>query len=420
MKLQVSLPLALVLVLLIALAAVLNPVESRAAAQRHETYELVYQIRLRPQTGMAHVTMVLTGAALPSRLVFDIDPDRHTSFQADGKLEHDRESVTWYPPLDKGTLSFDFKVNHALKEGTYDSYMTANWAVFRGDRLIPAVRSLASRSLYADARLIFDLPDGWSVLTRYPERSSRHFVIDDPARRFERPTGWILAGKIGSRKETIAGVSALVAAPAGESAKRQDTLAFLSWNLPHVMALFPDFPRRLLVVRAGEPMFRGGLSGPGSLFLHSDRPLISENRTSPLLHELVHVALGVHGDATSDWIVEGLAEYYSIELLRRSGGISERRFREATARQSTRGARAPDLFVASSSGAVTARAVSVMLATDKEIREASGGKASLDDVARELARQRGEVSLELLQKLAASVAGRNLHSLERSALQNRS
>ena len=43
---------------------------------------------------------------------------------------------------------------------------------------------------------------------------------------------------------------------------------------------------RLLIVSAGDPMWRGGLSGPSSMFLHSDRPLISENRTSTLLHEL--------------------------------------------------------------------------------------------------------------------------------------
>lgn len=388
------------------------------AAATRKTYALDYEVELRPQSGIAHVTMTLTGPELPSRLTFNIDPERHRNFSGTGDLERGPTSVAWSPPLDKGTLTFDFKVDNVLKGGTYDSRMTDAWAVFRGDRLIPPVRSLASTRLYAETTLHFTLPPGWSILTRYPERGGHRYVIEDPARRFERPTGWMIAGKIGSRQATVAGVSAIVATPAGDAARRQETLAFLGWNLPHVTSLFPAFPKRVLIVRAGEPMFRGGLSGPASLFLHSARPLVTENRTSPLLHELVHVAMGIRGDATSDWIVEGLAEYYSIELLRRSGGISARRFREATALQGTRGQRAPDLFVGASTGAVTARAVSVMLAVDAEIKEATRGKASLDDVARDLAKRRGEVSLSLFQTLAAKAAGRPVRALERTTLIN--
>ena len=389
-----------------------------AAGSKRKTYAVAYEVELRPQTGIAHVTLTLTGPELPSRLTFTIDPERHRNFAGTGDIEKGADTIVWNPPLDKGTLSFDFKVDHVLKGGTNDSHMTDSWAVFRGDRLVPPVRTLASTNLYADTTLHFTLPPGWSVLTRYPDRGGHRYAIDDPSRRFERPTGWMLAGKIGSRQAAIAGVSAVVASPAGDTAHRQETLAFLNWNLPHVTALFPAFPKRLLIVRAGEPMFRGGLSGPSSLFLHSDRPMVTETRTSPLLHELVHVAMGISGDATSDWIVEGFAEYYSIELLRRSGGISARRFKEATALQGTRGQRAPDLFVSASTGAVTARAVSVMLAVDAEIKEATRGKASLDDVAREFAKQRGEVSLSQFQALAAKAAGRPVRALDRGTLIN--
>lgn len=389
-----------------------------AASSKRKTYTASYEVELRPQSGTAHVTLTLAGPELPSRLTFNIDPDRHSNFSGSGEIEKGADSVVWSPPLDKGTLAFDFKVDHVLKGGTSDSHMTDEWAVFRGDRLVPPVRSLASTRLYAETTLHFTLPPGWSALTRYPDRGGHRYVIDDPSRRFERPTGWMLAGKIGSRQGTIAGVSAIVASPASDTAHRQDTLAFLNGNLPQVTSLFPGFPKRLLIVRAGEPMFRGGLSGPSSLFLHSDRPMVTENRTSPLLHELVHVAMGISGDETSDWIVEGFAEYYSIELLRRSGVIGPRRFKEATALQDTRGQRAPNLFVGASTGAVTARAVTVMLAVDSEIKEATRGKASLDDVAREFAKQRGEVSLSQFQALAAKVAGRPVRALERTALIN--
>ncbi len=119
------------------------------------------------------------------------------------------------------------------------------------------------------------------------------------------------------------------AAPEGESARRQDALAFIKWNLPKLLDVFPDFPKRVLIVSAGDPMWRGGLSGPASIFLHSDRPLISENRTSPLLHELVHVALGIRGDNESDWIVEGLAGVLFHSNVAPPGGIGQKRYEQA-------------------------------------------------------------------------------------------
>ncbi len=39
--------------------------------------------------------------------------------------------------------------------------------------------------------------------------------------------------------------------------------------------------------------------------------------------------LGIRGDKESDWIVEGLAEFYSIQTLRRSGGIGQKRYEQA-------------------------------------------------------------------------------------------
>src|SRR3546814_10217934 len=73
-------------------------------------------------------------------------------------------------------------------------------------------------------------------------------------------------------------------------------------------------------------MWRGGLSGPNSLYMHADRPIVSENGTSSLVHELVHVFSRIKDSDRSDWITEGLAEYYAIELVRRAGGMSEDRY----------------------------------------------------------------------------------------------
>ena len=379
-------------------------------------YEAQYKAEFRPDAGTIHVELKLSGEKLPGRIVLSVDPQRHRGFTSTDPIEVTSDAVTWRPRGKFSRLNYDFVVNHERAPGRYDSLMTKDWALFRGDRLVPRAAVRAVRGLESRATLEFVAPADWSVITPYAPANTRHIGIDDPHRRFDRPAGWMLAGKLGNRAEKIAGVQATVAAPAGDSARRQDTLSFLNWNLPRLVEVFPAFPHRLLIVSADDPMWRGGLSGPASLFLHSSRPLISENRTSALLHELVHVAMRIHGDHESDWIVEGFAEFYSIETLRRSGGISERRYEEAMQRLARWGARQPDLFSKQSSGPQTARAVIVLKAADDEIRKLTKDRASLDDVARELASRRGEVSLEMLQSIAQKIAGRPLQSLDRKKL----
>jgi hypothetical protein len=294
--------------------------------------------------------------------------------------------------------------------------MTDDWAIFRAEKMVPRASVTARRSLHSRATLEFELPKNWTVATPYGSVGELKYAIDDPTRRFDQPEGWMLAGKIGSRNEKIGNVRVVVAAPAGDSARRQDTLAFLKFTLPRLEEVFPQLPARLLIISAGDPMWRGGLSGPSSMFLHSDRPLISENRTSTLLHELAHIALGIRGDEESDWIVEGFAELYSLEALKRSGSISGHRYKQALNHLSQWARRSPTLFASHSNGPTTARAVLALRAADAEIRSATAGKATLDDVARKLASERGTVSLVRLQKAAQDVAGRPLRSLERDLL----
>ena len=380
------------------------------------TYEAHYRVEPQPGTGTFRVELKLSGEKLPSKLVFTLDPRRHRNFSSTDSVEVTNDSVTWRPLGKYSRLHYDFVVNHERSSGRFDSLMQKDWAVFRADKLVPRARVTAVRGLESRATLEFQLPTGWTAASAYPTNSSDHFQIDDPTRRFDRPHGWMLVGKLGKRSELIGGVQTIVAAPAGDNARRQDTLSFLNWNLPHLLDVFPDFPRRLFVVSAGDPMWRGGLSGPASLFIHADRPLISENRTSTLLHELVHVAMRIQGDEESDWIVEGFAEYYSIETLRRSGGIGKQRYEEAMQRLDKWGRRTINLFDAKSSGATTARAVMVMRDADAEIRALTKGKASLDDVARDLAAQGGEVTLDRLQSAAQKFAGKPLKSLDRGVL----
>lgn len=400
-------------------------------------YLLGYRIELLPDQGIARVGISLGGdpKALPSRLEFTIEPGRHSAFSGTGTVRTPtEESVRWEPPNTGGRLNYEFRIDRERGSKGYDARMTASWALFRADHLVPSVTVRAPAGAESVATVEFVLPDGWSVLTAYPEIDPLHVgqggqdahgrkvaqgTIDDADRRFDRPKGWLFAGKIGSRRETIAGSDVVVAGPTGQGLRRVDTLAMLNWTLPHLAKVFPNLPPRILIVMARDPMWRGGLSGPRSLFLHGDRPLISENRTSTLLHELVHVLSGIHADHESDWIVEGMAEFYSTEILRRSGGISQERFEKTMKQLAAWGRRAKTLFVTRSTAETTARGAVVFYDLDREIREATGGKKSLDDVARKLASTVGDVTFARLVALAEEAAGRPVVALEIQKLRNR-
>ncbi|MGH8624443.1 MAG: hypothetical protein ACREYC_03890, partial [Gammaproteobacteria bacterium] len=203
-----------------------------------------------------------------------------------------------------------------------------------------------------------------------------------------------------------------VAGPTGNGVSRQDMLAFLNWNLPHLIEIFPRFTKRLLIVSASDPLWRGGLSGPRSLYIHANQSLISENGTSILLHELVHVAMRIRAVPPDDWIVEGLAEFYALKIMRCSGTITKNRFTIAHQALSDWGKDVTSLRQRHASGAVTAKAVGVFRALDQEIRKRTKGQHNLDDVARELASDyRKPVSLKKLREVAEQIAGGSLEAL---------
>jgi len=405
---------AAVLALCLALGVALGQWPTAAAAEPAavEFYQLDYRIRLRPRQGKA---VVIIEVRQPRDLLREVRfrrlPAWHDNFSADGHLETTDDAIIWQPPPQGGRLRLEASIDHRRGDAGFDSLLTDDWGIFRGDDLVPPAAVRTVKGARAQARLQIDAPEGWSSVTAYPKDGSNWYLVDDPERNFDRPVGWMAAGKLGVRRDTVAGVSSAVAGPDGQSVRRLDILAFLNWNLPVLEQVFPDFPKRLLIVSAGDPMWRGGLSGPASLFIHADRPLISENGTSTLLHELVHLAQGYSADPGGDWIVEGVAEYYSIEIMRRSGTLSPERARLALAAAERWGKKADSLETSQSRGAVTARAVTLLAQLDAELIQRSGGEASLDDVVRALSKRGERVSLRSLRREAEQIAGGPLESL---------
>ncbi len=311
-------------------------------------------------------------------------PERYHGFAGDGRVHRDGGQLVWEPPADGGELRYRVDLNHRRDAAGFDAWVDRDWAIFRAEDAFPPISSRSRAGALSHSRLLLELPDGWQAETAY-RPDGKAWAIRNPGRRLQQPLGWIAAGRLGIRRDLIDGFPVAIAAPRDQGVQRVGMLALLRWTLPTLAARLELAPQRLLIASAGEPMWRGGLSGPGSLFIHASRPLLSENGTSTLVHELVHVLVPVPTAAQADWIDEGLAEYLALRILRDSGSISARRFARSIERFRQRGRMARSLAGDEARGPVTARAVGLLAALDRELQACSAGRQDIYSLARALA-----------------------------------
>lgn len=378
-------------------------------------YRLTYTVELQPEQERAFVTLEVDKSELLRRIEFDTKPEVHANIKATGDITLKDGRAIWVLPAEKAKLSYYVNITHMRDPGKFDALINKDWAIFRGDDIIPAMFSDFEDGAYSQVTLTFKLPKNWSIETGWPRKKGNTFRIDNPDRRFDRPTGWMIAGKLGTRRTKIGNTSIAVSAPKGSSLRRMDALTFLSFVWPQVQNAFGETPDKLLIVGEGDPMWRGGLSASNSLFLHSDRPMVSENGTSPIIHELVHMMTRISGvkseTATDDWIAEGIAEFYSIELLYRAKGLTSERRSQIMKRLEKWSKDVKNLRAGRSHGAITARAVVLLDDLDKEIRIRSKYKYTLDDVTRKLIAKR-KVSLDDLRQATEELIGSGVKSLQ--------
>lgn len=397
--------------LLASLLAASSTLAQPRAAERI-TFDVTFDAKIIPSEKSAEVEIQLGADATPVEwLLFRADPMRHQGFQADGKLTQIGDDWEWRPPRGGGKLRFTFSIDHLRSEGSYDSRSAKRWAIFRGDDLVPQVRIRTDPIAYSESRLRLQLPEGWSAALPYAKTTNGVYRITDPRRRFDRPAGWFVLGELGAVRETFEETRLTIAGPAGHGARRMDLLALLRWTLPSMRHFFGGLPRRLLVVTASDPMWRGGLSGTNSLFVHADRPLIAEDSTSPLLHELVHTLMRARAGKGGDWIVEGLAEHYSLEALRRSETLSASRHEKALDRITRKAEDGGKLRVASVDAATRARAMLVLREIDAAIREKSEGRKSIDDAVRQVIGEDDPIVTSRFREACEEAAGGSLASI---------
>jgi len=372
--------------------------------------DLDYHVRLLPQSDQADVRLTLAEGSAVRSLDFDLGaPGSYSDFKAHGQWQLTADPAhsrgLWHPAPGKASLSYRVRLSQPRKNGTYDALISPEWALFRGEALVPPANLDQQDGVELVSRLEFELPDGWkSVETAWPRIGKNRFRIDDASRLFDRPTGWMLAGNLGSRRTTIGETEVTVSAPKGQGMHRMDVLTLLTFVWPQVQAVFPRNPPKLLIVGAGSPMWKGSAAARNSIYLYSGLPLVSESGTSPLLREVVQLFSGINDEPGHDWIGEGLSEYYAIELMRRAGGMSDERYQALQHKLNAVGKGVTRLHGQQASPAMVARAVTLLQALDREIRLQTHNKRSLDDVSQALMRM-GKVNTQSFIQLSESVLG---------------
>ena len=364
-----------------------------------KTFALDYTIELLPKQDQARITMALgKGSERVARLSFDFDAKRYSGFKATGGqfAAAGTGKATWTPAGDGSKLTWLVRITHQRDAGDFDARMTPDWALFRGDKVIPFIKARMKKNTGSTARLRFVLPPGWTNVDTGWMRNGDHFLIDNRERKFDRPIGWMIAGKVGTRRDQFGMTEIAVAAPKGDPLDRMDALTMINFVWPEIEGAFGKTPRKVLIVGAGDPMWRGGLSAPNSLFFHSQRPLVSENATSTLFHELSHVVTRISGEDRSDWIAEGLAEFYSVELVWRAGGMSDARRERVYDNLRDWGRTVKTLRTDRSSAETTARAVVLLHELDAEIRARTKDQKDIDDVTKILRVMRKVSTLEFI------------------------
>lgn len=388
-----------------------GPNSDTETAATPRAYDLLY--RVIPDPSQASVTVELElrqTESLLREVRFRTRGDRFGDFEGDGDIRREDKIVRWTPPVKGGSLRWRARVPHRRNDNGYDAWLGEEWGLFRAEDIIPGAATRSAEAAYSRTRMAFDLPADWSVVTQYAEEDDV-FIVRRGERRFKQPKGWIVMGDLGVRRDRIAGVDVAIAAPVDNGVRRLDMLALLNWTLPELARIVPDMPAHLTIVSAREPMWRGGLSAPASLYMHAERPLLSENGTSTLLHEVMHVVLDFDTDHDHDWIVEGFAEFYSLELLGRSGTLSRSRYDRARRTQKEWARSSDRLCGGPSTGATTAKAVSVFVELDREIRRETEGRHNLDDLLRAVLELPEPVTLDVLDRLAGDLIGENPDAL---------
>ena len=388
-----------------------DPYAARAAAPR-ETFSIDYIVTIGAQhPEVARIRWELSGIEEVRSLTLHFPADRLTQFEGTGRLETIPDGLRWIPGRPYAHLTYLAKIDHVRgQHQRYDSYTANNWIVTRAHDLFPRItidcEARDNAPVKSRARLIFRLPPGWRSAAPFRAISPDTYRLNQPGKTLDRPRGWYALGALTLAHREIGNTMLQMAQAPGSSLVPADVFHFLEETLPALQHLLHSQPETVLIVNAPDPMWRGGISGEDSFFMHGERPLRTPDKTSPYLHELFHVLQPYRPAADADWVEEGLAEFYSLELQRRAGLIDAAAYARALGYFERFGLWHVDLTQQQDNAATNNSAPLVMYALDQQIQRATAGKRRLDDVVSQLAQEGGQVDTERFRRVVQSVSGK--------------
>jgi len=381
-------------------------------AQAKETFSIDYIVTIpKAHPQIADVRWELSGVEEVQYMRLRFPAGRFDGFAGTGTLQPIPGGLQWTPGGPYAHLTYRAQIDHVRgQHERYDSYAGTNWIVTRARDLFPRItincQPGKEESAKSRARLIFRLPSGWHSAAALTPVAPDTYRLNDPAKMLDRPHGWFALGQFAFDHQEIAGTMVQVARAPGSGLQPAELFHFLDGTLPALKKLLNTGPETVLLVSAPDPMWHGGISGARSFFIHADRPLRTPDKTSPYLHELFHVLQPYKPAADADWIEEGLAEFYSLELQRRAGLIDAAAYTRALGYFERYGMWNVDLTQQQDNAATNNSAPLVMYALDQRIQHATAGKARLDDVVTQLAVRGGTVDTERFRRTVNAIAGK--------------
>jgi len=404
--------LTLVAAVLAARCAGAQPEAALVNAEPRETFSVTYTVEI-PSAGAttALVRWELAGIDEVKRIRLRFDPQRFDGFDGSGTLDRRRGEVQWSPSGPYAHLTYRVALVHPHAPGKgYDSWVGDGWILTRTSALFPRSAVLFRTDIEphpeSRARLVFRLPAHWDAVTVMPAAGVHQFLVESPD-RFDHPRGWLMLGRFHRTDAVVHGTAVTIAAAPGAALPSARVLALLDRALPVMHELMGRVRSRLLIVTGVDPMWRGGLSGEDSFYMHGDRPLQTPDRTSPYLHELFHVSAPFRPAADAHWVTEGLAELYTIEVQRRVGLLDDEGYAKALRLFARYGLWDRDFTRDQDRAIHNNSAPLVLYALDRRIRHGTGGAHSLDDVVGVLAREGGVVTTARFLGAVRRVTGKN-------------
>lgn len=372
----------------------------------------------------ARVQMEARGANEILRMHFFLDKGRYKMFRGDGDIRPIGTDILWTPRKLNAKLSYEVSLKHERKPGIYDSYGEKDWFITRTTDLFPRKRIDFKGAAKSYTTMQFHLPPGWTVISEMEKIGKNLFrATNSDKTRYQWPTGWILFGKVGVKTLKAGDVTIRLAYPEDFLSygrpkypkKRKRRIARVERILGEAEGVFekvvplmkkflPGYAHEFLVIFGKSPMWKGGISAEASLYVNRNTPVIASDYTSTLVHEYFHLSDGFKKDSRDgEWIVEGLAEYFSMRLLREADLISKEEFFRGVDSFRKNGIWNHSLVRGKNERVFYENAPLVLFTLDEMIREKYQGKRSLKDVMRRLDNEEDPLGTKSFREHAETV-----------------